>query len=472
MARSSSRTRRATISSCFEAPGSSSFAGPSEPDATLVADRTLSQPGRVTLLPRLLEDVFLQRPDVRALAPGELLFPRAFLDWCRNCLEPEYGDRAPLFRSSLLAVHRGEHAELLRGCREFLPGVPEAWIADALVHGRSELRALLLAHRAAAPDPAPLDALIGRIKTGRHLVVAVNPVVALRMMLSTWPTQFQLVPALGDGAIADFRAHVRRALAEHFHWPAAHERFLDYLDPEASLARVLSVLRRRPVEFARLRQTGFNRELLVSLVPFLAAECDFDAADLALLDWLLNAGGTRAACGGGSLAPRGVVPRLRSLLRARADGPAPKPARKPAPCSPGAEEPRQEAAGPLSARLLPLLADESVPAHWDGYLSWLAARHNLGGGRETLTELRRLVESAGWSGLGRREPRAGPGAARLNIFGYFKSPIGLGQMSRGIASAQSVNGILAGDRADKMTMTSDFRLEDLDPDFAFEFRAI
>lgn len=460
----------------------------SDRGATELADRLMTAPGTCTLLPAPLEELYLRRPDLQALDPGEPLFPRNFLNWCRQFLEPACGDDVPLFHSSLLAVHRDMRAALVRECAGFLPGESPDRIAAALVHARPRLAAMLRGNEAA-------DGLVARIEAGHHLAVATNPAIALRLMMQVWPAAFASVPPFGRSDIRVFRERVREAVAAHFEWPAAHAEFLDRLDPEVSLARVMSVIRRHPERLADLRRLGLGRELILSLVPCAGGQVDFDAADLALVDWYLDA----SAAGGAAPAWRQVVyeeifdfvhqtPALHRLVHKTAarerlasrmavrflQAARPK-------ASPLAQAVRRALKGrngnghlAPASRLPPLLADENDAKRWHGYLAWWAARNGLADGKQALDEeaLASLDRQLGddWRRPGDTHPSMAPAARGLNIFGYFKSPTGLGQQSRGLAAAHAANGnphreiVLT-----NLAMTPDFRLEDLYPDFAFHF---
>ena len=461
----------------------------SDQGATLLADRLMAIPGRFTLLPTLLEDFYVQRPDLQALNPGEHLFPKNFLNWCRQFLEPACGEQVPLFHSSLLAVHRGMRAELVRRCASFLPGESEEWIAEALVHARQQLTAKLRGREQS-------ECLIGQIEAGHHLVVAFNPAIALRLMIQTWPVAFASVPPFGQGDIQVFRERVRQVIAEHFIWPEVHGSFLDLLDPEVSLGRVMSVIRRHPERLAELRRLGLSRDLISSLVPCLAGQVDFDAADLALIDWYLSLFANNGAVPAWrqevyqrlfsfvhktprlfsfvNKTPERVRVATRAVVRFLQDA-HPKVSPPKRVDRPVVEGVCANGSGAPSARLLPLLADEKDEKIWHGYLAWWAARNGLAaGGRplddKALESLDRLLGSADWKGLGETFPSMAPAARGLNIFGYFKSPTGLGQQSRGIAAAQTANGDPCREIVlTNMTMTADFRLEDLYPDFAFHF---
>jgi glycosyltransferase involved in cell wall biosynthesis len=461
----------------------------SDEGAVLLSDKLMSLPGRFTLLPRLLEDFYLQRADLQALNSWDLLFPRKFFNWCRQYLESACGDQVPLFHSSLLAIHRGMLSELVRRCAVLLPEESETWIADALVHTRSELTAKLCGRKQA-------EGLIGMIEAGHHLVVATNPVIALRLMMQTWPALFASVPPFGKGDIQVFRERVRQVVAENFIWPTAHGDFLKRLDPEVGLSRLFAVARRHPGLLGEVRRRGLSRELITTLIPWLAGDCDFDATDLALVDWYLDV----STVNGSAPAWRqefyeklyGLVyttPRLYSFVHK-----TPERVRLATRAAARFLEDDNPKAAPLtrvirrivegahgnghatpSSRLLPLLAEEGDEQRWRGYLAWWAAKNKLFNGAQRIDDaalgsLDRLLGSADWKGLGKTFPSMAPQAQGLNIFGYFKSPIGLGQMSRGVAAAHALNGnphreiVLT-----NLTMGADFRLEDLYPDFAFHF---
>ena len=461
----------------------------SDEGAALLVDRLLSVPGNSTLLPKLLEDFYLQHPALQALDPGEALFPKGFFNWCRQFLEPAWSDEVPLFLSSLVAVHRGVQAELVRRCATFLPDESKDWIADALVHQRPQLTAKLQGQKQA-------DGLIGQIEAGHYLVVATNPAIALRLMMQTWPAAFASVPPLGKGNIQVFRERVCQVIAEHFIWPEAHRDFLDRLDPEVSLRRVMAVIRRHPEWLAELRRLGLSRDLISSLVPWLAGQIDFDATDLALIDWCLEDSTASDAAPAWRQdvyqkffdvvhqtptlysfmhkTPERV--RLASRLTTRfLHHDHPKAVSLKRVIRRIVEGDHGNGHVTSASRLLPLLADEKDEERWHGYLAWWARKNGLAdGGRplddKALESLDRLLSAADWKGLGETFPSMAPAARGLNIFGYFKSPTGLGQQSRGIAAAQAANGdphreiVLT-----HLTMADDFRLEDLYPDFAFHF---
>ncbi|HWR98520.1 MAG TPA: glycosyltransferase [Candidatus Methanoperedens sp.] len=433
--------------------------GPQAPAPALLVDGLLALPGNRTLLPLLLEDVFLRRPALRALDPGETLFPRRFFGWCLRFLEPEYGERLPLFHGTLLAVHVAEREQLARRCASFLPEEPTDRLRDALVHRREEVKAALLRRRTALADPAPLDALLDDVAAGHHLILAFNPALALRLMASTWPALFAEVPSPAACPPSGFRAGVRAVVDRHFLWPDAHRAFLERLDPEASLARVLALIRRHPHHLKRLRAVGLRREVLASLTPLLAGQDVLDAADLALLDWHL--GGAV-----GAAPPERGAPVLRRLLRSLF---VPRAAQTQSALTAGSGD----FSGPCPARLLPLLADDRDPRRWEGYLAWWAERNvgaAAGHARPAPPALAALVGAGDWRRFGELSPALAPEPKGVNLFGYFKSPIGLGQMSRGLRAALELNGSPCREIVlTNMTMASALRLEDLYPDFAFHY---
>ena len=464
---------------CLEAQEALDLDDWSEQNATRVVDRLMAVPGRQTLLPKLLEEIYFERPDLQALHPGESLFLKTFLCWCTRHLEAEYGARAPFFHSSLIAVHREMLMDLVNQCRDFLPGESSEWLAKALVHERPRL----LTHLQNCPGTSHL---IKQIKAGEHLVVAVNPVLALRLMIEKWPALFRSLPAPGTGDLNLFRTHLHQTIASHFIWPEAHVNFLNKLDPEASLARVISGVR-HPHLWPTLQKKGLNRNFLSLLVPLLSADISFDASDLALLDWCLEPSYSPSA---------GFRPLLRQNLQRLINRLAEQ--------SPGFKQgfrwliavahphrttpeagvtevvPRAlkgmspMCAATLSNRLAPLVATEANEQQWLDYLGWWAIRNNIyAAGEINSTNLKALdlqIASPDTRCLGARIPASMPDANGLNIFGYFKSPIGLGQMSQGVASAHALNGhpfrplVLP-----NITMSTDLRLEDLYPNFAFHF---
>ena len=419
------------------------------PDAanhtTEVVDTLLSMPGKSTLLPAMLEEILVQRPDLQSLHKREALYLGEFLAWCRQFLELEYGGRVPVFQSRLLAIHRPSLETLTRQCAKFLPRESITSLTDALVQGRQQLLAKLGQHPHA-------NRLAKNIAAGRYLVIATNPVTALRILMAQWPALFRNVPPPGRGDIRVFRARVLAVLSRHFIWPAAHDGFLERLDPAISLTRVFAFCRRVPPFLAELRRHGLSREILAALIPWMANSVEFDGTDLALIDWVVH----RHTPAPAAHAP-GKLQRLSGMARAATALLAPR---------------RPDL---LAPRLTPFLIDDRHPLHWHGYLAWWARKNGIptsGRARaaEALAALDRLLTSVAWDGLNKTFPSLAPEVNGLNIFGYFKSPIGLGQMTRGVASAHNANGnphreiVLT-----NLSMNADLRLEDLYPDFAFHF---
>jgi glycosyltransferase involved in cell wall biosynthesis len=436
-------------------------------------------PGRLTLLPKLLEEIYLERPDLQALHQGESLFMKTFLCWCSTHLEAEYGERVPFFRSSLIAVHRETLLDLVKQCNHFLPAESPAWLAETLVHDRPRL----LTRLQSCPNASHL---IEHIKAADYLVVAVNPVLALRLMIDKWPTLFRSLPSLNSGDLAMFRKQLRQTITAHFIWPEAHMEFLTRLDPEASLARVIAGVR-HPYLWPALREKGMNRTFLSLLVPLLTADISFDATDLALLDWCMDSSASSTT---------GFLPIVRQHLRRWINRLArqsplfeqwarrilaaahPHQAKSKPVVTGGIHRAPQGfsalSAGALSVRLTPLLATEEDEQQWLGYLGWWALRNRVYEAgeinKENLKALDQQIATPDTRLLGKRIPELMPAANGLNIFGYFKSPIGLGQMSRGVAAAHVHNGhpfrplVLT-----NITMSADLRLEDLHPNYAFHY---
>jgi glycosyltransferase involved in cell wall biosynthesis len=381
--------------------------------AELVAP-LLGAPGERIALPEFLARIYDQRPDLQALNGNDVLFPRQFLAWCEGYLVHEY----PAQGGALLAA--------------------DCWMAE---------------------------------RRGQRRLLGCGAAVSLRRLFAEDAGLAERFPRPLDGDRAAFQAGGAAALLERWEVPAAVRAFAAGYDPAASLGRVCAYLRQVPELLAALRAEGFGRRFLMSLLPHLRERRAFTLDDVVLLDWwleqrALQPGPARQRRFGQRLyalaqrrpALQRHAHRLRHQLASR---------RRLAPLA-GMIATAQAAARDardhgLDALLLPFLADLERPVARQGYLAWWSQRRGLPPGSVATAEAV-LAGAPAPAGL----PGLSPAPGSVNLFGHFKSPIGLANVALGLDAGLARAGYAVTRQVlTNQAMAGDLRVEDLYPDFDF-----
>ncbi len=370
----------------------------------------LSAPGESALLPDCLNRLYDARSDLRADNGDDVLHPLRFLTWCERRLAIEY----PALGTALAAA--------------------DCWLVERA--------------------------------SGRRLLVG-NPASGLRRLFAEDTMLRQSFPQPLEADRAALQAAVA-TLSERWVLPAAVLAFAGRFDPGGSLARVAAYLRLVPALQRRLRSEGFGRQFLMTLLPYARGSLLFNAADVALLDWWLE---ERALRQGGAPSRRLYAtlrrhPRLLRLARGLGRRAATRAAL--APLANGIAVAGARARGArdhgLDEALLPYMADFDRPAARRAYLAWWCGQRGLP--TTALAQAEALL--AGQAPAGLLPPGLAPAPRGVNLFGHFRSPIGLASMASGLASAlQQADYTVTRQVLANQSMAPDLALADLYPDFDF-----
>jgi glycosyltransferase involved in cell wall biosynthesis len=351
--------------------------------------------GGGSLLPILLADIYRERSDLRAFLPEAELDPEPLLRWfSRSGIhEMPYGD---LFDRHRCAVPKAEGLRLLAAARS---GLPEIFATCAEPLGRDRRR--LIANLEAAEEVELAQAI-------RDLDVeyyAGSPLLVVWRLVRERPDLRQAFPDLLDRDAEEFASWLRsfgvaldlldRETPERFASAArggALARIFLFLDRSPELAREwpLALVGERSRDFARL------------LLAHLQGCPEYDLDDVVMYLWLMDE------------RPWSGVP-LVLELRVNA-------ARSPSSLLDEGQE----------ALLAPLLAESPEFVH---ALADFRRRH----GPLPASEAARLRSTAVRSPGSPIEP--GERRPGINLFGYFRSPIGLGYQSKGLALALRLQGV-------------------------------
>lgn len=462
-------------------------------DATALARFLMRQPGFQSVLPRLLDDVYSARPDLIAQNGNARVFPYAFYVWMLEHMWREYPTFAWVQRSGCLAVKRSA-GDVLAG-------------AIAPLRRGGEDGALCLARLDRAVLIRRLEEIGGSgeaksmAKRGSYFVPAFCPAVFLRFLHASDRRLSRQFRVERPAELAAFRDHVLATLDEAFAVPAELRPRIAALDLDRSLARVLAGLIPHPGLTALIREGGLSPAAIAAIAPLAGEELGYDATDLVLVDWWLC-----AAQGSSPEAPRRLrgLPKLRrslekrgySLARLLPDGRAPRAPVIAAPVTLDgvAADDARALVGHVTDSVLVRDVDDR---RLRNYLVWWCKGRGLDvapgsrrmdalvnaidalampaehGGRDRcaafMTRSRAVAAT-----LTADDPAIGdvlaPWQRGVNVFGYFRSPIGLGSLSNGVATALQTAGFANRKiTLPNMTMAADFALRDLFPPFDFAF---
>lgn len=448
------------------------------------------------VVPSYLEQLLEHRPDLRALNAHDVVFPERLLTWTSTWFAQEYEHGWLFERHCDFAWDRGTVARIAGELRCADPSLDQ-----------EEATALVLRDRTRASDA--LDgrpgaaSLLELLAGASYRFAAYDPALCLRLIYFSRGDLREAFPdPLGDD-LPEFREWIDRHLAAEYALPEAVARFAAELEPEHAVARVLSFVRGSRDLHERLASLGLDRELVRGLVPAVASDSGVGASDLVLADWWLRSVPGRAPRAETPPPPRWLAGVRHALRLARASAAshavagfaaaAPVPAAAPAP-----PEHRQREAplgGTTRATLLDgIVVREPGDPRFARYLeAWLERRDPTTSARRrarlaaaTSDVVARLARpdgrafaaraTAALARIGERGVRRdlerwlAPDPRGVNVFGYFKSPIGLGSATLGVCRALEIAGYRHRDVVlSNMTMSRDLRLADLVPDFAFQF---
>lgn len=393
-------------------------------------DALAAAPGATVLLPRCLEDIWHQRPDLQVMAAHDRIQPSAFLEWCAHHLVLEHPDYAPLVAPDHCIVDRQALRVLALRLEAWAPGVPAETLANDLAWRRAErLEALVAAG-------APQDAL-AELRAGKFLIPCYLPAQALRFLYERHTAlKGRFRDPLGAD-LAAFRSWLGGEASRRFALPASLTAWAARFDPEHSIARMLAAVRQHPSLLTLARQRGFGRPLLDAMVELSENGGCFDRNDLVLARWCVDLWLEQGIQG------HLRRPLHRALWKAR-----------------------------MSPTLRRIFARDAPSSCARGRLARLgdgvAIRlRRMANGKPTrgFSEIAAVLDPPAPAAV---EPVAAP--AGINVFGYFKSPIGLGSATTGARDALALAGFATRDiTLCNMTMAANLRLRDLIPDFAPEF---
>ncbi len=340
-------------------------------------------PGAGSLLPVLLAAIYRERSDLRTHLPDADVDPEPLLRWFSRSGVHETGYGA-LFDTHRPVLPRSERLRSLATARARIPDL-FAPCAEALGRDRQRLLARL--------EEAQEDELAREIRDLEGEIYAASPIFVVWRLVRERKDLRESYPDLLEEGALGFTVWLRIFGTRLELLPRdAPVRFARAARGGA-LARIFSFLNRNtalarswPLALAGVDRLDFARFLLAHL----AGAPEYDLDDVVMYLWLME---ERPWCG---------LPLVLELLANAHHSP-----------SPLLEEGQE-------ALLAPLLASRpEFRQALDGY----RARHRS----------RATVASPG--------PEASPtfpGSERrpgVNLFGYFRSPIGLGNMSRGLACA-------------------------------------
>jgi glycosyltransferase involved in cell wall biosynthesis len=386
-----------------------------------------SLPGLGSLLPPLVLSVYRDRPDLQASFPRAALDPAPMLAWfgAEGVREYCYGELFGLHRPS---IPSGEGLERLARERELRPRC-FAGLAAPLGRDRSTLIARL---EAAGSDE------VDAVKTLRHERYALSPIWLVRELVRSQPDLRATYPDLLLSGARDFAAWLAACGTRTHLLPAdTAERFLRAAEGRA-LARIYSFVSRTwgLMELWPLAFVGEGHAALAEyLLRLIADNLELDLDDVVMFEWLMEE------------APwAGLALTLELPLNACAE---------PSPLLPEGQE-----------RLLaPVLGKD--PRFRQALMDLRAAR-SLHSDPLVPTRIRRLGRAPN-ALTALRDPRLNgrnghgqaPTALGVNFFGFFKSPVGLGYLSRGLAQALTTAGVGVRERLlTNLAMDEDLRPED------------
>jgi glycosyltransferase involved in cell wall biosynthesis len=381
--------------------------------------------GDLSLVPKFLEPVQL-RTD---LAPfHDHVFSREWLRWADLALWRDHDIPGRVYEQFCPFVfHRDFVDDLVRQVHRACPSIDEPEIARLLKRDRTTLLRRLAAHTIPA-------GVLHAIEAASYRIPAFVPAIAVRLLYAESAHLQEQFPDVTGADARRFREWLINA-DDVFELPESVRRFARDLDFERSVARVLGKTMRIPHLVSEITRAGYRRDCLFPLVGGAQGGCGYGPDDLVLADWWLQAGGDAARTRVNEILPSdsdedGFADYLEAWCRRRT------------------------------------LVGPSTPAEVVGRaVEFLGHRLDANGIAETSRHRRPadVIEE-------RIAAALAPRPMGVNVFGYFKSPIGLGTASRGLCRALDAAGyehralVIPNDALD-----ADITLDDLFQDFAFNY---
>ena len=384
------------------------------------------QPGTF-LMPALLWEIYQERPDVQLHFPEARIAPRRLLEWfcTEGADELGYGPLLDRCRPTL------PRREALQHLAEVVESNPSAFGDLEAPLGRDRplfLRRLSL---------AGLDSEARGVRGLDAEIWEPSPLAVIRELVQSRPDLQRAFP--------DYFGDHAEALAD---W-LDRDGVRDHLLPEGwgelyrrkaggrALGRIYSFYRRQrwlqeayPFAFVGEQSEAFATAILERF----PADCEFDLDDVAMFRWLMA---ERPAAG------------LRAMLEAPVHA-----GREPSPLLP---EGRAALAAPFLER--PFFRAELAEIE----------RQAAATPEQRQALLARLRPPAVLAGIRHPAPFGAPRRG-VNCFGYFKSPIGLGNLSRGMVMALERAGFaVARQLQSTLEMSPDLRLDDFLGSFRHDF---
>jgi glycosyltransferase involved in cell wall biosynthesis len=377
-----------------------------------------------SLVPRFLEPV-QTRSD---LAPFyDQLFSREWLRWVETFLWSEHEVLGQIYeRFGQFVYDRVFTDNLAQEIARTSRSISAAEVGDLLRRDRPRLLRQL-------STPAVPGAIVTAVQSACYRAPAFVPAIGVRLLYVESP---HLRAQFPDVAGADFQRFKDR-LVDAYDYPDSGRAFLADFDFERSMARVIARSVRVPPLVASIRQSGYDRTHLVWLVAGAQSGWGYGADDLVVADWWLEQRGAEARRRLRALVPpeagdEGFRDYLEAWCRRRGIVDATTP-----------REVVVEATASLEQSLLQMEGREP------------------GARRVTVRDV--AVEEKLRAAL-EPEPQG------VNVFGYFKSPIGLGAASHGLCKALDIAGYAHRDIViPNDAMDADLTLDDLFQDVAFDY---
>ncbi len=395
--------------------------------------------GEVRAVPGYLDRLLGQRPDLMTICGAPDIFPHGFFHWVDEHLHKEYELAALYDHYCPFAFEVARLDSLARQVAARCPTLTVDTARDALMHDRCGLLQRL---------DAQGDALLAKTITGsNYRLPAYDPAVCLRRIYQTRADLQRHFPdPLGSNRGA-FSTWARDRLAKEYLLPPEVATFAANLNPEAAVAAVLGYCQRHDLLREILRHDGFHHRLIKSLLPFLHYDIGVTVTELVLAEWWVR---------GRSEDER------RALVRVLPDSLS----------APGGESyrawwlkrhlPADTARGRWRRPAMP--GDAALRA----ILAEFDATDATGQARDLDTSLAAIQAMPAVRANPPLAEAFRPAPDHINLFGHFRSPIGLGSLTRGLSSALQHRGYQVRPLLlTNMTMDGPLTLDDLTPDFDF-----
>jgi glycosyltransferase involved in cell wall biosynthesis len=382
--------------------------------------------GSASLVPGFLEPI-QQRADLTPF--HDHLFSPEWIRWADLGLWRDHPVPGLVYEGFCPFVyHRTYFADLVREIRQVHPALEDSTIADLLKRGRPQLLQQL------DGDALP-DDVRHSIAAALYRVPAFVPAVAIRLLYAESAHLQEHFPDVAGVDFLRFRDWLASA-GDVFDYPQNVRDFIPALDFERSMARVLGKSLRIPGLVEGIRRDGYNRAHLAALVGDAQHGCGYGADDLVIADWWLAHLGEAA------------TRRIRAL----------------APSEAGDVGFRDYLTAWCTRRGI---CDASTPPKEIDCV--VASLQQCIVERAELTDVLAIASVAA-PHVERARAALVPHARGINVFGYFRSPIGLGTATIGLCRALESAGyqhqdlVISNDALD-----ADVTLDDLFQDFAFNY---